>query len=158
MGVKGSRRESTREAVPFSVVDASGTRTELTYSSPRSALEHDEVSVLDELPWFDVRAAVAQLDAPRDGFLRRGRADLGAAVGCRGDRQAARSARVAADRERNAPGVRRGVAVLLLRRRRNADLGRLQAQFDEYYQVLADNGVRVNYVEPPVPAIGAYGT
>ena len=39
----------------------------------------------------------------------------------------------------------------------NADLGRLQAQFDEYYQVLADNGVRVNYIEPPVPAIGAYG-
>ena len=39
----------------------------------------------------------------------------------------------------------------------NADLGRLQAQFDEYYQVLEDNGVRVNYIEPPVPAIGAYG-
>jgi N-dimethylarginine dimethylaminohydrolase len=39
----------------------------------------------------------------------------------------------------------------------NADLGRLQAQFDEYYQVLRDHGVRVNYVEPPVPAIGAYG-
>ena len=39
----------------------------------------------------------------------------------------------------------------------NADLGRLQAQFDEYYQVLADNGVRVNFIEPPVPAIGAYG-
>ena len=39
----------------------------------------------------------------------------------------------------------------------NADLGRLQAQFDEYYAVLADNGVSVNYIEPPVPAIGAYG-
>ena len=23
--------------------------------------------------------------------------------------------------------------------------------------MLADNGVRVNYIEPPVPAIGAYG-
>jgi N-dimethylarginine dimethylaminohydrolase len=39
----------------------------------------------------------------------------------------------------------------------NADLGRLQAQFDEYYDVLASNGVRVNHIEPPVPAIGAYG-
>jgi hypothetical protein len=39
----------------------------------------------------------------------------------------------------------------------NADLGRLQAQFDEYYAVLADNGVRVSYIEPPVPAIGACG-
>src|ERR671933_1130104 len=39
----------------------------------------------------------------------------------------------------------------------NADLGRLQAQFDEYYELLAGNGVRVNYLEAPVPAIGAYG-
>jgi hypothetical protein len=30
----------------------------------------------------------------------------------------------------------------------NADLGRLQAQFDECYQVLSDNGVRVNE-DPP---------
>jgi hypothetical protein len=35
----------------------------------------------------------------------------------------------------------------------NADLGRLQDQFDGYYQVLEDNGVRVNYIEPPVPAM-----
>src|SRR5262249_6913847 len=39
----------------------------------------------------------------------------------------------------------------------NADLGRLQAQFDEYYEVLERNGVRVNYIEAPVPAIGTYG-
>jgi N-dimethylarginine dimethylaminohydrolase len=39
----------------------------------------------------------------------------------------------------------------------NADLGRLQAQFDEYYAVLERAGVRVNYIEAPVPAIGAYG-
>ena len=38
-----------------------------------------------------------------------------------------------------------------------ADLGKLQAQFDEYYDVLAGHGVRVNYLEAPVPAIGAYG-
>jgi N-dimethylarginine dimethylaminohydrolase len=39
----------------------------------------------------------------------------------------------------------------------NADLGRLQAQFDEYYDVLQNNGVKVNFLDPPVPAIGAYG-
>jgi N-dimethylarginine dimethylaminohydrolase len=38
-----------------------------------------------------------------------------------------------------------------------ADLGLLQAQFDAYYHALEDNGVRVHYIEPPVPAIGAYG-
>ena len=30
----------------------------------------------------------------------------------------------------------------------NADLGRLQAQFDGYYQALEDYGVRVTYLEP----------
>ncbi len=30
-----------------------------------------------------------------------------------------------------------------------AVLGRLQAQFDEFYAVLADHGVRVNHVEAP---------
>jgi len=39
----------------------------------------------------------------------------------------------------------------------NADLAKLQQQFDEYYRVLKENGVRVNYVEPPIPSIGAYG-
>ena len=39
----------------------------------------------------------------------------------------------------------------------NADLNRLQEQFDVYYNTLKKNGVRVNYVEPPSPAIGAYG-
>ena len=48
------------------------------------------------------------------------------------------------------------MAVLLLKCRDNADLGRLRARFDEYYTVLADNGVRVSYIEPPVPAIGPY--
>jgi N-dimethylarginine dimethylaminohydrolase len=37
------------------------------------------------------------------------------------------------------------------------DLGKLRHQFDQYYEVLRDNGVRVNSIEPPVPAIGAYG-
>ncbi len=41
--------------------------------------------------------------------------------------------------------------------RGSANLPKLQEQFDEYYNVLRQNGVRVNYVEPPVPAIGAYG-
>jgi N-dimethylarginine dimethylaminohydrolase len=36
----------------------------------------------------------------------------------------------------------------------HADLGRLQAQFDEYYEVLERNGVKVHRLERPVPAIG----
>ena len=33
----------------------------------------------------------------------------------------------------------------------------MRAQFDQYYDVLEQNGVRVNYIEPPVPMISAYG-
>jgi N-dimethylarginine dimethylaminohydrolase len=38
-----------------------------------------------------------------------------------------------------------------------ADLGKLRYQYDRYYDLLSEHGVRVNYIEPPVPAIGAYG-
>ncbi|MFN3621654.1 MAG: hypothetical protein ACK4TI_02065 [Nitrososphaerales archaeon] len=30
-----------------------------------------------------------------------------------------------------------------------ANLSKLQEQFDEYFNVLKENGVRINYVEPP---------
>src|SRR5204863_10107391 len=61
--------------------------------------------------------AAPELHAPRDGLLRRGRADLGPALGSRGHRDAPRGARLTTDRERSAAGVRRGVAVLLLDRK-----------------------------------------
>src|SRR5437870_2231328 len=43
----------TRESVPFTVVDAEGNRTQLAYSSPRPATEHDETALVEQLPWFD---------------------------------------------------------------------------------------------------------
>ena len=101
--------------------------------------------------------AAAQLHAARDRLLRRGRADLGPPLGRGGNRHAARGPRLPADRERDAAGVRAEWQYYYSSAAGNADLGRLQAQFDGYYQVLEDNGVRVNYIEPPVPAIGAYG-
>src|SRR5204863_3564862 len=39
----------------------------------------------------------------------------------------------------------------------NADLGKLRYQYDRYYDLLREHDVRVNVIEPPVPAIGAYG-
>lgn len=40
----------------------------------------------------------------------------------------------------------------------NADLGKLQAQFDEYFDVLRANGVRVHSVEAPVPRSASTAT
>ena len=53
MAIERSRVKFDREAVPFRVVDADGQVTELTYSSPRIAAEHDEVDAVSQLPWFD---------------------------------------------------------------------------------------------------------
>lgn len=53
MSVKSSSPAVTRERLPFRVVDADGRTTDLTYSSPRAAADHEELRVLDELPWFD---------------------------------------------------------------------------------------------------------
>lgn len=47
------RGEQTREIVPFRVRTADGRDVELEYSSPRPAAEHDELAVLEELPWFE---------------------------------------------------------------------------------------------------------
>ena len=67
--------------------------------------------------------AAPQLHAARDRLLRRGRADLGHALGGGGDREAARGPRVAADGERDPARVRRRVAVLLLLGRRQRGPG-----------------------------------
>jgi arginine deiminase len=53
MSVKSSDAAATRERQPFKIVDADGHTTELTYSSPHPAADHDEQAVLDELPWFE---------------------------------------------------------------------------------------------------------
>ena len=103
------------------------------------------------------RAADAQLDVARDRLLRRGRADLGRALGGRGHRQLREVLVSRPTVNETRDEYAREWQYYYSSRAGNADLGRLQAQFDEYYQVLADNGVRVNYIEAPVPAIGAYG-
>jgi hypothetical protein len=41
------------EEVPFRVVRSDGAEIELTYSSPRRAEGHDELAVLETLPWFE---------------------------------------------------------------------------------------------------------
>ena len=44
---------SAREEVPFRVVRSDGTEIKLAYSSPRPADGHDELALLETLPWFE---------------------------------------------------------------------------------------------------------
>lgn len=146
-----------REDVPFRVVDADGREIELLYSSPRVAADHDEMEVVRELPWFEPGKPLRNWMLHETDFSDEVEQIWGRPWGAEGI-GTLREVLVARPTENE---VRDEYAAewqyYYSSAAGNADLGRLRAQFDEYYQVLSDNGVRVNYVEPPVPAIGAYG-
>ena len=107
----------TREDVPFTVRTAAGDTVELDLLVAARGGDARRDGGARDAAVVREREAAAELHAPRDRLLRRGRADLGTALGRRGDRDAARGARLTADRERDPARVRAGVAVLLLERR-----------------------------------------
>jgi N-dimethylarginine dimethylaminohydrolase len=143
--------------VPFRVVDADGNATELTYSSPRPAAEHDEAAVLQELPWFEPGQPLHNWMLHETDFYDEVEQIWGRRWGAEGIGKL-REVLVSRPTENETrPEYDAEWQYYYSSAAGSADLGRLQAQFDEYYAVLADNGVRVNFIEPPVPAIGAYG-
>jgi N-dimethylarginine dimethylaminohydrolase len=147
----------TRESVPFRVRTADGDTVELTYSSPRPAATHDERSVLDTLPWFETGKPLRNPLLHETDFYDEVEQIWGRRWGAEGI-GTLREVLVSRPTENETrPEYAQEWQYYYSSAAGNADLGRLQAQFDAYYQVLEDNGVRVNYIEPPVPAIGAYG-
>jgi len=157
MSVKSSDAAAARERLPFKIVDADGQTTELTYSSPHAAADHDEQQVLDELPWFDAGQPLHNWMLHETDFYDEVEQIWGRRWGAEGIGKL-REVLVSRPTENETrPEYAQQWQYYYSSAAGNADLGRLQAQFDEYYQVLADNGVRVNYIEPPLPAIGAYG-
>jgi N-dimethylarginine dimethylaminohydrolase len=150
-------RPSTREAVPFRIRTAEGTTRELSYSSPRPAEHHDEREVLESLPWFESGKPLRNFMLHESDFYDEVEQIWGRPWGAEGI-GTLREVLVSRPTENEIrPEYAEEWQYYYSSAAGNADLGRLQAQFDEYYAVLAENGVRVNYIEPPVPAIGAYG-
>ena len=147
----------TREDVPFTVRTADGDTVELTYSSPREAATHDELAVLETLPWFESGKPLRNYMLHETDFYDEVEQIWGRRWGAEGI-GTLREVLVSRPTENEIrPEYAQEWQYYYSSAAGNADLGRLQAQFDEYYEVLEDNGVRVNYIEPPVPAIGAYG-
>src|SRR3954470_20719530 len=147
----------TRESVPFRIRTADGDAVELTYSSPRSTDDHDEQAVLDELPWYEPGKPLRNYMLHETDFYDEVEQIWGRRWGAEGI-GTLREVLVSRPTENEIRDeYAREWQYYYSSRAGNADLGRLQAQFDEYYAVLERAGVRVNYVEPPVPAIGAYG-
>jgi N-dimethylarginine dimethylaminohydrolase len=152
-----TRDVRTREAVPFQVVTADGETVELAYSSPRPAADHDEVAVLETLPWFEPGKPLRNWMLHETDFYDEVEEIWGRRWGAEGI-GTLREVLVSRPTENETrPEYADEWQYYYSSAAGNADLGRLRAQFDEYYHVLADNGVRVNYLEAPVPAIGAYG-
>src|SRR3954464_5856571 len=146
-----------RQSVPVHVRTADGTDIDLSYSSPRPAESHDERALLEELPWFEPGKPLRNYMLHETDFYDEVEQIWGRPWGAEGI-GTLREVLVSRPTENEIrPEYAQEWQYYYSSAAGNADLGRLQAQFDEYYQVLADNGVRVNYIEPPVPAIGAYG-
>ena len=157
MSIELDRQTGRREAVPFRVRTADGETIELSYSSPRSAASHDEREVIETLPWFEPGKPLRNYMLHETDFYDEVEQVWGQRWGAEGIGRL-REVLVSRPTENETrPEYASEWQYYYSTAAGNADLGRLQAQFDEYYQVLADNGVRVNYIEPPVPAIGAYG-
>lgn len=146
-----------REQVPFRVVTADGETIEVTYSSPRPEAEHDETAVLESLPWFEPGKPLRNYLLHETDFYDEVEQIWGRRWGAEGI-GTLREVLVSRPTENEVrPEYAKEWQYYYSSAAGTADLGKLQTQFDEYYQVLADNGVRVNYLEAPVPAIGAYG-
>jgi N-dimethylarginine dimethylaminohydrolase len=157
MAVKTPPADTTRQDIPFRVINADGHATELTYSSPSSPAGHDEMAVLDRLPWFEPGRPLRNWRLHETDFYDEVEQIWGHRWGAEGIGKL-REVLVSRPTENETrPEYAAEWQYYYSTAAGNADLGRLQAQFDEYYQVLSDNGVRVNYIEPPVPAIGPYG-
>src|SRR5712692_8195968 len=147
----------TRESVPFRVTTADGEVVELTYSSPRPAADHDEAAVLETLPWFEPGKPLRNWMLHETDFYDEVEQIWGQRWGAEGI-GTLREVLVSRPTENETrPEYAQEWQYYYSSAAGNADLGRLQAQYDEYYDVLRENGVRVNTLEAPVPAIGAYG-
>jgi N-dimethylarginine dimethylaminohydrolase len=146
-----------RESVPFRVRTADGDTVELTYSSPRPAATHDEMAVLETLPWFEPGKPLRNYLLHETDFYDEVEQIWGRRWGAEGI-GTLREVLVSRPTENETrPEYAQEWQYYYSSAGGNADLGKLQAQFDEYFDVLRGEGVRVNTIEPPVPAIGAYG-
>ena len=146
-----------RELVPFRVVTADGRTIELDYSSPRPAAEHDEGAVLEQLPWFESGKPLHNWLLHETDFYDEVEQIWGQRWGAEGI-GTLREVIVSRPTENEVrPEYAKEWQYYYSSSAGTADLGKLRDQFDRYYGLLEEQGVKVNYIEPPVPAIGAYG-
>ncbi len=157
MATRTRARDQTREEVPFRIVRSDGATIELSYSSPRRAEEHDERAVVEQLPWFESGKPLRNWMLHETDFYDEVEQIWGKRWGAEGI-GTLREVLVSRPTENETrPEYAEEWQYYYSSAAGNADLGRLQEQYESYYETLEGQGVKVNYIEPPVPAIGAYG-
>jgi N-dimethylarginine dimethylaminohydrolase len=157
MAIRTRTETRTREEVPFRITRSDGEVIELSYSSPRSVDEHDESAVLGQLPWFEPGKPLRNWMLHETDFYDEVEQIWGKRWGAEGI-GTLREVLVSRPTENETrPEYAQEWQYYYSSASGNADLGKLQYQYDQYYATLEEQGVRVNYIEPPVPAIGAYG-
>jgi N-dimethylarginine dimethylaminohydrolase len=146
-----------REFVPFRVIDSDGHVHELTYNSPHRAKNYDEASVLKNLPWFERGKPTKNWLLHETDFYDEVDKIWGKKWGAEGLGRL-REVLVSRPTENETRSeYEKEWQYYYSTTKGKGDLSRLQEQFDGYYKVLKQNGVKVNYVEPPLPSIGPYG-
>jgi N-dimethylarginine dimethylaminohydrolase len=157
MAIRTRDETRKREETPFRILRSDGEAIELSYSSPRFADEHDETAVVEELPWFESGKPLRNWMLHETDFYEEVEQIWGKRWGAEGI-GTLREVLVSRPTENETrPEYAREWQYYYSSAAGNADLGKLQHQYDQYYATLEEQGVRVNYIEPPVPAIGAYG-
>jgi N-dimethylarginine dimethylaminohydrolase len=152
-----SAREAERESVPFRLITADGETLELSYSSPWPTDAHDEQALLESLPWFESGRPLRNWMLHETDFYDEVDRIWGRRWGAEGIGKLREVVVSRPTENETRPEYAEEWQYYYSSRSGNADLGRLQAQYDEYFEVLEQNGVRVHRIEPPVPAIGPYG-
>src|SRR5947209_19771274 len=146
MSVKSSDAAATRERLPFKVIDADGHATELAYSSPHPAADHDEQTVLEELPWFDAGQPLHNWMLHETDFYDEVEQIWGRRWGAEGIGKL-REVLVSRPTENETrPEYAREGQYYNSAAAGNDDLGPLLAQLDQDAQGLADNGDECNHI------------
>jgi hypothetical protein len=145
VGRSGRSGGQERQEVPFRVVRADGTAIELPYSSPRPAEEHDEQAVLETLPWFEPGKPLRNWMLHETDFYDEVEQIWGERWGAEGI-GTLREVLVSRPTENETrPEYAREWQYYYSSAAGNADLGKLRYQYDRYYDLLREHGVRVNY-------------
>ena len=149
--------DSHRESVPFRVIKDDGEVIKLDYSAPFKSKGHNEMKLLQKLPWFERGKPLRNWMLHETDFYDEVEKIWGRKWGAEGIGRL-REVLVSRPTENETRDeYAKEWQYYYSSSAGNANLSKLQEQFDDYYEILKREGVRVNYVEPPVPAIGAYG-